>query len=186
MPKKLAEPEMTSAHSVKILLCYLLEKLDCPVTREQLLEITRDSEVINYFLFSEAMSDLEKVGAVKTDENGKITLEEKGRLGSEYFNKYIPPTFRRKLLSAAYSYFAKLRRDNECHTEIKEQTNGYSVMFSIRDASFALMDISFYAPDKEQADNILTKIRQNPTEFYKNVVKLMLQNPEEEERKIEI
>lgn len=30
--RKLSEPEMTSAHSVKILLCYLLDRLDRPVS----------------------------------------------------------------------------------------------------------------------------------------------------------
>ena len=68
MPKSnFADPEMTTVHSVKILLCYLLTKLDRPVAEEQLLEIAEDSGVINYFYLSEAIEDLLKTGAVSAE-----------------------------------------------------------------------------------------------------------------------
>ncbi|MBQ7980860.1 MAG: DUF4364 family protein, partial [Oscillospiraceae bacterium] len=50
--------EMYSAHDVKVMLCYLLEKLKNPVTEEQLYEIVQESEIINYFYYTEAMGDL--------------------------------------------------------------------------------------------------------------------------------
>lgn len=178
-----ADPEMTSVHSVKILLCYLLSKLDRPVSEEQLLEIAEDSGVINYFYLSEAIDDLLKTGAVSAEntENGRIfRIEEKGRLGSEYFNRYIPITFRRSILSSAYSYFARLRRESECRCEILPSENGYAVSFSIGDTSLELMKLSLYAPDEEQAEHIAEKIKRNPTRFYQSVIKLMLENPEEE------
>lgn len=184
MPRSnFADPEMTSVHSVKVLLCYLLSKLDRPVSEEQLLEIAEDSGVINYFYLSEAVEELLKTGAVSAEasENGRIfRIEEKGRLGSEYFNRYIPMTFRRSILSSAYSFFAKIRRENECRCEIVPADNGYSVSFSIGDGSPELMRLSLYAPDEEQAEHIAEKIKRNPTQFYQNVIRLVLENPEEE------
>ncbi|MGN1416719.1 MAG: DUF4364 family protein [Oscillospiraceae bacterium] len=178
-----ADPEMTSVHSVKILLCYLLTKLDRPVAEEQLLEIAGDSGVINYFYLSEAIEDLLRTGAVSaenTDEGRIFRIEEKGRMGSDYFNRYIPMTFRRSILSSAYSYFAKIRRENECRCEMSPSGNGFSVSFSIGDASLELMKLSLYAPDEEQAEHIAEKIKRNPTGFYQSVIRLMLENPEEE------
>lgn len=182
MPKKwFADPELSSVHSVKVLLCYLLDKLNRPVSREQLLEISQDSKVIDYFCFSEALDGLFTAGAVSEDENGNIILEKKGKLGSEYFNQYIPLTFRRSILSAAYSYFSKIRRAQECSCDILQNRNGFTVMFSIKDASYSLMNMSLYAPDEEAAENIAEKIRQNPAGFYQNVVHLLLENPEEKQ-----
>ncbi len=178
--RKFAAPELSDVHSVKILLCYLLDKLDRPVEEDCLDEIVRDSEVINYFCFSEAMADLLKTGAVSR-KDGLIALEEKGRLGSEYFNRYIPITFRRSILSAAYSRFAKMRRDNEftCFTEPCE--NGCTVNFTIKDNELRLMSVSLYAPDEEQAENLTEKISRSPSGFYMNVIKLLLENPEEKQ-----
>lgn len=184
MPKSnFADPEMTSVHSVKILICYLLTKLDRPVAEEQLLEIAEDSGVINYFYLSEAIEDLLKTGAVSAEntDGGRIfRIEEKGRMGSDYFNRYIPITFRRSILSSAYSYFAKIRRENECRCEICHSGNGFSVSFSIGDESLELMKLALYAPDEEQAEHIAERIKRNPTGFYQSVIRLMLENPEEE------
>lgn len=179
--KRFADPELTSVHSVKILLCYLLEKLDRAVSKEQLLEISQDSKVIDYFCFSEALDGLITAGAVSEDESGNIRLEKKGRLGSEYFNKYIPLPFRRSILSAAYSYFSRIRRAKECSCEISRSDNGFTVSFSIEDTEFSLMKMSLYAPDEEAAENIAEKIKCNPSGFYMNVVKLLLENPEEKQ-----
>lgn len=187
--RKLSEPEMTSAHSVKILLCYLLDRLDRPVPSEQLHEIALDSGVINHFYYSEAMADLIASGAVTViDENGEETvrIEEKGRLGSEYFNRYIPATFRRSILTAAYSYFADIRRENEISCAITDSDNGCIVKFSIKDTEFPLMEMSLYAPDREQAELIAERLKRNPSAFYSGVIGLALNNPEEKLPEIEL
>ena len=90
------DPEMNSVHSVKILLCYILDKLNRTVTEEQLRLISEDSGVISYFFFSDALEELIANGSVEvTEEDGRriISITEKGRLGSEYFNRYIPLVF---------------------------------------------------------------------------------------------
>ena len=43
------------------------------------------------------------------------------------------------------------------------------------------MKMSLYAPDEEAAENISEKIKCNPSGFYMNVVKLLLENPEEKQ-----
>ena len=45
----LTAPEFNSVHGVKVLLCFLLNRLNRDITEEQLYEIVLDSEVINYF-----------------------------------------------------------------------------------------------------------------------------------------
>ena len=57
----MTSPELNSVHSVKILLCYILEKLNRPVTEEQLRLISEDSGVINYFYYSDALTELERL-----------------------------------------------------------------------------------------------------------------------------
>ena len=84
------DPEMNSVHSVKILLCYILDKLNRTFTEAQLRLISEDSGVISYFFFSDALEELIANGSVEvTEEDGRriISITEKGRLGSEYFNR---------------------------------------------------------------------------------------------------
>lgn len=190
MPDKdiLSIAELDSVHSVKILLCYILDRLDRPVTEEQLLAVSEDSGVINYFYFSDALEELIENGSIRAEacsENGAVTarrisITEKGRLGSEYFNRNIPLVFRRKLLKAAFSFFAKLEREAVCGCEVSDLDDGCSVDFTLTDGSVKLIDMSFYAPDRAQAEMIAEKIRSNPMNAYKNILGLLLDNPEEQ------
>lgn len=175
--------ELSSAHDVKISICYLLSKLNRPVTEQQLYEIALNSEVINYFFYTEAMSDLLKNGSVsKRSINGTeyIILEEKGQLGSECFNEFIAFHFRKKILRSAFSFFAKLKRESEADISIMETTNGCELLCTIKDTSFDLMRIALYAPDTEQAAVIKDKILLNPAGFYNKVITYALNNEEEQ------
>lgn len=175
--------EMYSAHDVKVMICYLLDKLKNPVTEEQLYEIVQESEIINYFYYTEAMGDLLKnESIVQIERNGAIYIEatEKGKYGAEYFNDSIPYYFRKKLLKTAMYYFARLKRESEADIEITEVSNGCEVNCTIKDTSFDLMRISLYAPDYDQAKVIKDKILLNPTDFYSKVISFALENEEEQ------
>ena len=174
--------ELNSVHDVKVMLCYLLDKLKCPVTESQLYEIALDSEVINYFFYTEAMDSLLKNGSVRKIQNDGetyITLEEKGRLGADYFNEYIPHYFRKYLLKSALYYFAKIRRESETDIEILPTHNGCEVNCTIKDTGYDLMRISLYAPDENQANLIREKIMLDPAGFYSRVIGFALENKEE-------
>ena len=174
--------ELNSVHDVKVLLCYLLGKLKEPVTEEQLYEIVVDSEVINYFNYTEAIDSLIKNNSVsKVTDGGKtyIKLEEKGRFGADYFNDTIPYYFRKELLKSALYYFAKLKRESAAETDIKTFESGCEVNCRIKDKDFDLMKLSLYAPDEEQAKLISDKIMLDPAGFYSKVMEYVLENEEE-------
>lgn len=175
--------ELNSVHDVKVLLCYLLDKLKCPVTESQLYEIVLDSEVINYFYYTEAIESLVKNDSVKKvnrDGETYIELEEKGRFGADYFNETIPYYFRKRLLKAALYYFAKLKRESEADIDIIPTDNGCEVKCIIKDTGFDLMRMSLYAPDQEQACLIKEKIMLDPAGFYSMVIGFALENKEED------
>lgn len=187
--QQITKPEISSVHDVKILLCYIMERLDRPVTAEQLAAILDDSGIIGYFYFTDALEELIRNGSVDAREicsddgvmTRRLTLTEKGRLGSEYFNRYIHITFRRKLLRAAFSFFARLDREAACRCEAEECDNGFKVRFALDDGSCRLLEMSLYAPDKEQAEYISQRIKANPAEAYKRILGYLLDNPDQEQ-----
>lgn len=175
-------PEFNSAHGVKVLLCFLLNRLNHDITEEQLYEIVLDSGVINYFYYAEALDALLKNESVKrTERDGKkyIALEEKGRVGADYFNDTIPYYFRKQLLKTAMYYFARLDRESRTDMEIISTSSGFEVSCAVRDVNFDVMRLSLYAPDEEQAKLIRDKILLDPDGFYRNVIGFVLENKEE-------
>lgn len=183
MPKKSHRFEINSVYSVKILLCYLLDKLDRPVTEEELRIIAEDSGVINYFFLSDALNELVKNGSVEAQvpSPGKriLTITEKGRMGSEYFNRNISRVFRHRILETAFSFFIKKDRDAVCSSSTEECGSGYNVSFKVNEGDHDLINMSFYAPDREQAEHIEEKIRSNPMGAYRSILGFLLETEEE-------
>lgn len=178
-------PEFNSVHGVKLLLCFLLNRLDRDVPEEQLYEIALSSGVINYFYYTEALDGLLENNSVKKRERDGvcyICLEKKGRLGADYFNDSIPYFFRKQLLKTAVYYFARLKRETLADTEILPTKNGFEVSVAIRDADFDVMRLSLYAPDEEQAGLIREKIMLDPNGFYRKIIGFALENREEEQK----
>lgn len=174
--------ELNSVHYVKVLLCYLLNKLNRSVTEKQLYEIVLDSGVINYFYYTEALGELienKSAERVKRGEEAFIELTEKGRHGADYFNETVPRYFRHRILKAAMYYFARLERESEANVKIVSTERGYEVQCGISDADYDLMRISLYAPDGEQAELIRDKLMLDPAGFYRRVIGFALENEEE-------
>lgn len=177
--QQMTSPELNSVHSVKILLCYILEKLNRPVTEDQLRLISEDSGVINYFYYSDALTELTENGSVINDD-GSITLTEKGRLGSEYFNRYIPLVFRKKLLKSAFGFFIREQNEQMCSCGVSEISDGCRVSFKLSDGSRELINMDFFAPDISEGELIAERIRSNPSGAYKKILEFLLDNSEEE------
>lgn len=170
-------------HYVKVLLCYLLNKLNRSVTEEQLYEIVLDSEVINYFYYTEALEELINNESAKRVQNGSealIELTEKGRHGADYFDETVSRYFRYRILKAAMYYFARLERESDADVEVVPMPNGYEVRCKISDADYDMMRLDLYAPDSEQAELIKEKIMLDPAGFYRRVIGFALENEEEQ------
>ncbi len=175
--------ELNSVHYVKVLLCCLLNKLNRSVTEKQLYEIVLDSEVINYFYYTEALGELIENGSAERIERGGETfveLTEKGRHGADYFDETVPRYFRYRILKAAMYYFARLERESEADVRIVPTEKGCEVRCVIGDADYDLMSMSLYAPDSEQAELIKEKIMLDPLGFYRKVIGFALENEEEQ------
>ena len=175
--------QLTESLSVRILICYLLKKLNRPVTAEQLYEIAVGNEIINYFYYTEAVTELIKNQTIlpKKTKNGEIyILAEKGMYGADEFKKYVPKTFREKLLSTALKYFAKLKMESEVKCDIIKSPNGYYVKCEILDSDYSLMELKLFAPDEEQAKLDMDRILLNPSDFYGKIIGFALDNKEYE------
>ena len=80
---------LRTKNEIKILIGYLLSRLDTPLKREQLDEIICGEELANYFEMSQALSELADSGNVKIRDN-ELSITEKGKKNSETLEHDIP------------------------------------------------------------------------------------------------
>lgn len=175
--------ELTESHSIRILLCYLLKKLEKPISPQQLYEIAVGNNIINYFYYTEAIEELvkNKTILIENNESGQFyVLAEKGKYGTDEFKQYVPKTFREKLLGTALKYFAEQKKNSDVKCELIKLEKGYNVNCVILDLNDKLMELNLFAPDEEQAQLIKNQIMLNPTDFYGKIIGFALGNKEYE------
>lgn len=171
----------TDVYEVKILLAYFLFQMDRPVTPNQLTEIATGDGIVNYFMYSEAICEMLGNDTIKIVEHeGTVYYEltEKGKGGAESFKKLVNKSVRDRIYAAGLRFFAKLKSERDVKFEIKPLKKGYSLHCTCYDNDLLLMDLTLFAPDKEQAEYIKSKIKMNPTDFYCRVMDYVIENEE--------
>ncbi|MGN1133378.1 MAG: DUF4364 family protein [Oscillospiraceae bacterium] len=171
----------TDVYEVKILLAYFLYQIEKPVTPAQLLEIATGENIVNYFLYSQAIAEmLENETIVLSEIEGieYYILTDKGKDGAVNFKKLVKKSVRDRIYAAGLRFFTKLRNSQNIEFNISQLEKGYSVRCICRDGDISLMDITLFAPDKEQAEYIKSKISINPSDFYSNVIDYIIKNEE--------
>ena len=179
---ELASTEIKDAQTVRILICYLLYRINKPVDIEQLYDIAVTTDIINYFLYQDAMDYLIKNESVRTVKvNGKksYVLTEKGVSCAETLQEYVPKSYRDNIVKAALKYFAKIKYENEVKIEYIKLKKGYYVHCRCLDIGDDLLDLKLFAPDRTQAEMIGRKIMLNPAGFYSRIINIALGNKEE-------
>lgn len=158
---------------VKILICYLLQRLEHPVTEEQLVEILTEEATVNYFLLSATFAELKKLGHVQLQGKGYV-LTELGRDTAEKLAGELPVTLRERVLRNAGELAGRHRRDDETSVRIVENTDGFRVDFSFHDAELEFMKLSLYAPDREQAEQLRASLLRQYQELYTDLLGRLL------------
>ncbi len=173
--------DLTDTYAVKILICYFLRQINRPITPLQLTEIATDDGIVNYFVFTEAMNQLlEAKTIILEEQDGEeyYVLTDKAKNGAEDFKKFVPQSFRNKILSSGLKFFAKLKNRNDVKVSVSERERGFCVDAVCTDGGLTLMDLKLYAPDREQAELLSDKILMNPADFYAKVLDFALENEE--------
>ncbi|MCR5121388.1 MAG: DUF4364 family protein [Ruminococcus sp.] len=160
-------------YEVKLLMTYFLNQTGKPCTYMQLLEIFTGEEIVDYFLFIEALKELIDTGVlIKRERDGtaEYLLSDEGRMGAESFKKLVPRSVRDRILASGLRLFARQKAEQSVSTEITEDGTGCKVSCTVSDGGVTLMQLSLYAPDREQAEHICRKMKANPAELYGRVL----------------
>lgn len=158
---------------VKILICYLLEKLEDPLSEEQIIEILTGDQMVNYFLLTTTFAEMKKLGHVVKLGKGYV-LSDLGRETAGQLSGELPMTLRERVLHQAGELSKRHRRDDETAVEIVETAEGCRIDFSFHDRELEFMKLSLYAPDRTQALQLKEGLLSQYQEIYTDLLGRLL------------
>lgn len=166
---------------IKFLILYLMARTEGPINFATLTDLSMCDEGVDYFLFSQAVSELVDSEHLQlTDDFYSIT--EKGRKNGAVCETSLPFSVRQRCDRNLSQLNAKLRLEAQVRAEIQARdTNGFTVRLILDDHQDNLMTLELYSPTKEQADRLVASFRACPDQIYRTVLSSLSENKEDPE-----
>ncbi len=167
------EGGMKETYEVKILVCYLMKAINVPLSRDNICEICCADGVVDYFTLCTALQELEQNGNIRPlglDENADYELTPLGEETVENLKRALPSSLRDMIVKRGMNLLAQLRRQNEMKTWIEADGSGYQVHCSLHEGALTFLSLSFYAPDREQAEIIAKNFKKRADVLYEKLV----------------
>ncbi len=162
---------LKDSYGIKILICYLVHSFNSALTPKDILEISFEHALANYFEVCSVMEELILNGIVLKDTNTEIlSLSKDGLLIAETLYTDTPFTVREKAVAAIKKRLARKRHEEETHIEINEVADGYQIVCTLLGTGTPLMSVSLYMPDKKYALAAKERFIDNPEIIYRTLL----------------
>lgn len=164
---------------IKILVCYMLSRVNEPMSRKQLCDCLQEAGLVNYFDLNEAIDNLLTQKMIQEEEylnETCLTVTEAGKSNAETLETTLTRTLREKAVNAALRLLARARAERETKVNITKTDTGYSVSFAIDGLGENLLTLSLYAADILQAEQLKENFLNNPSSVYSSIIDLLTVN----------
>lgn len=156
---------------VKVLVLYLTSRTAAPIDFPALTDLSMCDEGVDYFMFSEAVSDLIESGHLLLEDE-RYSITEKGRKICSICEEDLPLSIRQKCDRNLSALNARLRQEAQIRTEIipRVENGGFTVRLILDDNEGNLMTAELYSPTEEQAGRLANSFRNCPERIYRSLV----------------
>ena len=168
---------LRSRNEIKTLICYLVSHLDTPLTKSQLNTIICEEGMANYFELNQALSEVSDNGNISispAENDPELFITTIGKQNTATLENDLPYTVRESAFNAAVRLQTRLRRESEHRIEIIRLENGCNITMSVLDGNDALMTVTVFVADYEQALAVKEKFLSDPVTVYSNIISMLM------------
>ena len=159
---------------IKILLLFILRKLQAPISLDELVELAMFDDGISYFDLMECIADLVKTEHILCEDGG-YSITKKGARNGELTENSLPYSVRTHVNTATFSIRRRQDRNALIKTRHSEEANGsFSVVLSMSDGLSEVVNIQLSAVNEEQALAIEKGFRKNAESVYNALIEMMV------------
>ncbi len=158
----------------KVLILYILSKLNEPVTNDNLLQFVISVMDMNYFYFQQFLLDLlEKNYIISFSQDGKqvYQITDVGREALSLTNDILPGIIKLKV-DTSFGKEMKEIKDEEAITSeyVPIGNDNYTVTCKINENNNCIFEVSVFAGSREEAKNIVDNWKENAYRIYPEIL----------------
>lgn len=162
----------------KLMILYLIDKMDIPLTKVQITNAVLENNLIDFFTFQQCISELEEASMIKQVPHQKkqcYAITESGRKAVEVFEHRIP----KNTLEVINSYISKnkdsIKKESQVIAEYKKASDKeYIVTLKVVEKDLVLIDLRLSVVSARQAKQICEKWRSSSEKIYSQLINSLI------------
>ncbi|MDO4522500.1 MAG: DUF4364 family protein [Eubacteriales bacterium] len=164
----------------KLVILYLLNKVDFALSNGQLCAFIAEEEYTDYFTVQQVLSEMIESGLLRTSVVRNTTLYEMTEMGHdtlEYFGADISQGIRDDVDAYLKKNKMKLRNENAVIADYQKLAEDeYVAHLRVKEKETVLIDLSLNVPTEQQAIVICDQWQKKNVEIYGYLMKELLKN----------
>ena len=174
--------DLNSENEIKIFILYLMNRINHEISYDDIANMTYESGYVGYFDFAEIFAKLIGDGNIEEsneseNENEKIyRITQRGRAIAENLEHLLPSASKIKGTAVAARYSDLKKSGAAVSYNLEEESNGYRFTCGITEKNREILNISLFIKDKETAEKISEKFKENPNAVYRGVYAMLTGN----------
>ena len=162
----------------KLMILYMLEKSEFPLTNAQISGFILDKGYTTYFHLQQAISeltdsDLIKVKTVRNSTYFRITPQGKQTLS--YFGDQISDGIKKDIADFFKENIIQIREELSAVADYyKGQEEGYQVRCRLRQNKLSLVDLTIAVPTEDAAKAVCLNWKEKRQSIYENLIEFLL------------
>ena len=162
----------------KLLLLYIIDKSEVPLTNVQITEFVLENNYMNYFLIQQFLSELVNSKFIeysKKDEKGCYTLLSKGKTTLNYFIDRIPENIKKDIDDKFEVKKQEIKRETQIIGDyFKKSDTEYVVNLKLVENDVSLFSLYLSVVSSNQAKLICNNWKSDPNYVYQEILKILI------------
>lgn len=162
----------------KLLLLYLIDKMDIPLSRSQITEYVRQADYMDYYTLQQMLAEMVEGGYLENTQDNNTTrynITGEGQTTLEYFEKHIPAPIRTKINNYVRDNRKNIKRDYENTATYfpNAENDQFMVKCGVYEDERVLMELFISVDTREQARLIQSNWKANAKVLYGRIIEAL-------------
>ena len=162
----------------KLMILYMLDHVNFPLTNSQLTDFFLDHEYTTYFTLQQALNELKEAGLIRMESTHNSSRYEITKAGDDtlsFFGNNISPAIIEDIDSYLKENKFRLRNEVGVISDFYKSTNqDYIVHCEVREGKSVLIGFDLSVPDKDQAETMASHWKERSQDIYAYVMKTLM------------
>lgn len=163
----------------KLVLLYVFDKFEIPITNTQITEFVMENDLLNYFLLQQFLSELVEASLLEYTNNEDqyyYLITEKGKSTLKYFKDRLITDLTDIIDSSVEKKKKTLLKDTQVSaTYSKKSKNDYIVELKVLENDITLIDLKLDVVSNKQAKEICDNWKNKAQYIYGEIINLLIE-----------